>query len=87
MKTMPIPQASLADQNSVAAFARQLHDAKAEWDTANKICTRFARPWVLQLPVNGDVASVNAALDNVLERESELDAELALNYDRLNDSV
>lgn len=87
MKTMPVPGANNDQRNYLGLIGRTIFDIKFEWDTGNEICTRFDRPWVLQTAINGDAATLSAALDAVLDHEAALDVELENTYAQLNDAV
>lgn len=87
MKTMPIPEGTLEQRNTVGSCAKQIHDAKAAWDTGSEVSSHFEQPWLLQTSCSDNATTLVPALDAVLAREAALDAELAATYRRLNEAV
>ena len=87
VKKVPIPDAPAKDVQALGALAEALHDRKATWDTGNEISTRFDRPWVVQPAITSESRILATALDSVLNREAQLDAELTETYAQLNTAV
>lgn len=87
IRRLPIPQEKNESSHLIELLAKRIFDFKESWDTGNETCTRFDRPWVLQPDVNGDAATLCAALDAVLDHEAALDVELQATYAELNDAV
>jgi hypothetical protein len=87
VKRLPIAHGTEAEHQIVSLLAKELYSKKFIWDSGNEICTRFDRPWVLQTSINGEAATLSAALDAVLDHEAALDLELEITYAQLNDAV
>ena len=87
MKTMPIPEGTLEQRIAVGSCAKQIHEAKASWDTGNEVSSHFEQPWLLQTSCSGNATTLVPALDAVLAREAAIDAQLAATYRRLNEAV
>jgi len=87
VKRLPIPDINHSQREAIGSLSASIHDSKAKWDTGNEICTRFSRPWVLQPECAEGSKTLSAALNQVLNRESLLDAQLAKTYAHLNDEV
>jgi hypothetical protein len=85
IKRLPVPEPNPAQRETISAVARQIHDAKASWDTGNETSTRFVRPWLLQ----DDLAPLDlpARLDWLAERESSEEARIQALYAELNDAA
>ena len=64
-----------------------LYNMKSTWDTGNETCTRFDKPWILQLANNNRSQALSLALDSVLEKEVEVDKKLESTYAELNTVV
>jgi hypothetical protein len=85
IKRLPVPQASSVQRETISAFARQIHDAKAAWDTGNETSTRFTRPWLLQEELaQRDLPS---RLDHVAEQEASQESLIQALYAQLNDEA
>lgn len=84
VKKVPVPEATAVERKHVGTLAESLHDLKSVWDSGNEISTRFDRPWAIQSSTTLEARTLSAALDAVLERESQLEATLAQTYAALN---
>ncbi len=49
LKNLPIPEVGLVRKLPSLQAASTMCQIKQEWDTGNEICTRFTRPWLVQL--------------------------------------
>ncbi len=87
MKAMPIPHPTLEQRDKIGSYARLIHDAKANWDTSNEICTRFSRPWLLRSDLTEGASTFAAGLDAVLATEAREDAFIQQAYAELNNAV
>jgi hypothetical protein len=85
IKRLPVPEPNSAQRESISANARQIHDAKAAWDTGNETSTRFTRPWLL----HEELASrdLPSRLDHLAEQEARDEARIQALYAELNDEA
>ena len=85
IKRLPVPEPNPAQRETISAFARQIHDAKAAWDTGNETSTRFTRPWLLQ----EELAPLDlpSRLDHLAEQEANGEGRIQALYAQLNDEA
>jgi hypothetical protein len=85
IKRLPVPEPNPGQRETISAIARQIHDAKAAWDTGNETSTRFTCPWLLQ----EDLAPLDlpARLDHLAEQEAIEEARIQTLYAELNDEA
>lgn len=85
IKRLPVPEPNPAQRETISDHARQIHDAKASWDTGNETSTRFERPWLLQ----DDLAPLDlpARLDWLIEREANEEGRIQALYAELNNEA
>jgi hypothetical protein len=85
IKRLPVPEPNPAQRESISAFARQIHDAKAAWDIGNETSTRFTRPWLLQ----EELAPLDlpSRLDHLAEQEAREESRIQALYADLNDEA
>ena len=87
MKSMPIPSAPAVAKQALMKLVRVICADKESWDTGSENCTRFERPWLLQLACRGDATTLEPALEAVLACDATLDAQLTSTYHQLNVAV
>jgi hypothetical protein len=85
IKRLPIPEPNPAQRETIVSIARQIHDAKACWDTGNETSTRFTRPWLL----DEDLAllDLSSRLDRLAEQEASEESRIQALYAQLNDEA
>jgi hypothetical protein len=85
IKRLPVPEPSPAQRECIGTLARQIHDAKAVWDTGNETSTRFTRPWLLR----EDLALLDlpSRLDDLAEQEASEESHIQALYAELNDAA
>ena len=81
IKRLPVPQANAKQAERVASLAKEIHDAKREWDSGNESSTSFERPWVTR---RSDANTLSDALDGVLEAEASAEKHIQATYSDLN---
>lgn len=86
VRRLPVPAVSEARRDAVGKLARDVHDAKAAWDTGNEISTRFIAPWMTDTAISGSQA-VSSLLDEISEREANEEDQIQAIYANLNDEV
>jgi hypothetical protein len=59
-----------ASKSDVLSQSKTAHDLKATWDTGNEICTRFDRPWLLEVMENGEWKMENGEDEATASRPS-----------------
>jgi hypothetical protein len=85
IKRLPVPEPNPAQRDSISTFARQIHDAKAAWDTGNETSTRFTRPWLLL----EELAPLDlpSRLDHLAEQEANEEGRIQALYAELNNEA
>jgi hypothetical protein len=85
IKRLPVPEPNPAQRETISAFARQIHDAKAAWDTGNETSTRFTRPWLLL----EELAPLDlpSRLDHLAEQEANEEGRIQALYAELNNEA
>ncbi len=85
IKRLPVPEPNPAQRETISTFARQIHDAKAAWDTGNETSTRFTCPWLLQ----EELAPLDlpSRLDHLAEQEASEESRIQALYADLNDEA
>jgi hypothetical protein len=85
IKRLPVPEPNPVQRETISAFARQIHDAKAAWDTGNETSTRFTRPWLLR----EELAPLDlpSRLDHLAEQEAIEEGRIQALYAELNDEA
>lgn len=87
LKRFPLAFGSEKTRSELSSISVSIRSIKSAWDTGNEICTRFDRPWLIQPAVNNKSHTLTTALDAVLDRDAQLDAELTGTYAQLNTAV
>ena len=85
IKRLPVPEPNPAQGECIGTLARQIHDAKAAWDTGNEISTRFTRPWLLQEELT--TLDLPSRLNRLAEQEASEETHIQALYADLNDEA
>lgn len=85
IKRLPVPEPNPAQRETIGAIARQIHDAKAAWDTGNETSTRFTRPWLLQEELA--LLDLPSRLDHLAEQVASEESRIQALYAQLNDEA
>ena len=85
IKRLPVPEPNPAQGECIGTLARQIHDAKAAWDTGNEISTRFTRPWLLQEELTP--LDLPSRLNRLAEQEASEETHIQALYADLNDEA
>jgi hypothetical protein len=85
IKRLPFPEPNPVQREAISSVAREIHDAKANWDMGNETSTRFKQPWLLQ----DDLAPLDlpARLDWLAGREISEESRIQALYAELNDEA
>jgi hypothetical protein len=85
IKRLPVPEPNPAQRETIGSIARQIHDAKAAWDTGNETSTRFTRPWLLQEELA--LLDLPSRLDHLSAQEASEESRIQALYAQLNDEA
>ncbi len=83
--TPPVPEPNPAQRETISAFASQIHDAKATWDTGNETSTRSTSAWLLKEELAW--LDLPSRLDHLAEQEANEEARIQALYTELNDEA
>ena len=84
--SIPVPHLPASTKEIFANIAKEIHDAKAAWDTGNEVSAGFRVPWLLMEECQ-DHGSIADRLDYLAGRERSLESECQERYSKLNDEV
>jgi hypothetical protein len=85
IKRLPVPEPNPVQRETISAFARQIHDAKATWDTGNETSTHFTGPWLLREELSS--LDLPSRLDQLAEQEASQESLIQALYAQLNDEA
>ena len=68
IKRLPVPVPSLDQRAQIANIARNIHQAKTNWDRGNELSAAFVAPWLLSREIHESL-SITDALNRLAEFE------------------
>lgn len=83
IKRLPVPVPSLDQRAQIANIARNIHQAKTNWDRGNELSTAFVAPWLLSREIHESL-SITDALNRLAEFEQTEDNRIQDQYVDLN---
>jgi hypothetical protein len=86
VQKLPIPY-PVGHLKHIATLARQIRDAKADWDEGNEISTRFKEPWLAAALRERPEQALRETLGAVIAREASADAQIQSWYAELDAAV
>jgi hypothetical protein len=83
IKRLPVPAPSLDQRAQIANIARNIHQAKTDWDSGNETSTAFVAPWLLGRGFH-EALSITDALNRLADFEQAEDNRIQDQYVDLN---
>ena len=83
IKRLPVPAPSPEQREQIANLARNIYQAKSNWDRGNETSTGFVSPWLLSAEMD-ETLSISQKLARLADFEEEEDNRIQQQYADLN---